>query len=116
MKHVMRYYLLAINAGVSLLLIIFYHLLSSTSPAPAVVKVDITKITQPWILEIAGMNLTEEENVQQFSSRIQVMDDILQELSSQYHWIIISSQNVLAGAVDVTPLVSDEIKLNLESK
>lgn len=113
MQYVKYYYHVVISFCISLVVIIFCHLLSNTSPVSRAVTVNITEITQPWIVEIAQMNLTEEENVLQFSTRIEVMYEILREISHEYHWLIISSPTVLAGAQDITPFVLSEIQEKL---
>jgi hypothetical protein len=116
MRYLKYYYQSSISLCITLIVIIFYHFLSHSTLAPIVVTVNITEITQPWILEIAALNLTEEENIEEFSKRIEIMDKILREVSSKYHWLVISSQTVLAGAEDITPFISAEINSKLEPK
>jgi len=114
MIYYQRYYSLLINGCITLALIIIYHLLVNPSAEQQMVSINITQLTQEWITSIAKQKLSKEETTAKLTRHAVALESVLQELSTKHHWVMVSSQNILAGAPDRTSFVSEEVNKKLE--
>lgn len=107
MKPITHYNEKLLMLCISLVVIIFYHLLISLEKPSELVSVDITKLSKEWIIELANNENDPQKNNDELNERIHMLKQILEKEATQRHWIIIPSQNILAGAPDVTPLIKE---------
>jgi len=101
-----------INGCITLCLLIGYHILQK--PATTV-TVNMTALTQQWISELAQSKRNQVETREQLTLRVKALEEILQSVSQDNDWIILTDTDVLAGALDITPYLAALVEKNVSN-
>lgn len=81
---------------------------------PAIVTVNITGLVDSFIRETTKQSLTQVEMKQKVTRFGEQLNKTVTQISKQKHLILVPSEAVIAGSMDLTPEIANQIKKGLK--